>query len=465
MSRALWLRFVGISILFAVLLSILYVILIRETTGASNRGLQRGICLFLARIIESDDYGASLRRIDSYRSESQALPLQLWVLSESGVVLASNMQTEPPAAWRRLAPPQQVHDIVTYARVFPSLPEFAVVRLRAPQPTFLIVKNAWLESRRILVLQSTIFAATLIGAVFLGLSLVTLYLRVRSKEVKHVIAAMRSGELTARFTVGRLDALGQVMLDFNDMAGEIERLVSRLRTSESARRELLQELGHDLRTPLTSLRTSAETLFTHWNAMPTQDRSEFVNVIEGELDYMQRLIEDLFFIADMTEPQYTKDAEAIDLVAVVNAEALAVSAAAEPATRVTIGMDPPPPMPAGRFIRGDAHMIGRLFRNAIENAAHYATSSVRIGFAQSATELQVTVDDDGPGMSAAAIASFGQRRSQRVVPTGGSAFASLGLGAVIINSVIKAHGGSLRIESSQAGDAVRGTRLTFSFPV
>ncbi len=466
MSRTLWMRFVGVSILFAVLLSFLYVFLIRETTGGSSRGLQRGIYLFIARIVESDDYRTSLQRIDAYRSESKALPLQLWVLSASGVILARNTPAEPPVAWQRAARPPRVHDIVTYARFLPALPEFAVVRLQAPLPTYLIVQDAWVASRRILILQSVIFLATLVGAIFLGLSLVTLYLRVRSKEVKRVITAMKSGELSARFRLGRLDELGRIMLDFNDMANEIEHLVTRLRATERGRRELLQELGHDLRTPLTSLRTSAETLLAHSHHMPPQDQSEFVKVIKGELDYLQRLIENLFFIAEMAEPRYTRDNGKIDLFAAVNAEVLAVSALGDgPASRsVAITLEPCQLHVERRFILGDAHLIGRLFRNAIENAAHYATSSVLIEITRTAGALQVLVDDDGPGMSPEAMASFGRRRAQRILPIGGNTFASLGLGAVIIQSVLSSHGGQLKIQSSHAGDAVRGTRLTFLFP-
>ena len=63
---------------------------------------------------------------------------------------------------------------------------------------------------------------------------------------------------------------------------------------------------------------AAEALLAHGPQMPAQERSEFVGVIKGELDYMQRLIEDLFFIADLQEPRYTQKAQDIDLVAAVN---------------------------------------------------------------------------------------------------------------------------------------------------
>jgi signal transduction histidine kinase len=466
MNRALWVRFVGLSVVFALLLSVLYTFLIREVAGATNVSVQRGMCLFLARIVESGDYQASLGQIDSYRAESAALPLKAWVVSERGGVLARNTPAPPPQNWHTLSLPTQIHDIATYARGLPSLPKFVVVRLKASAPTYLILQDLFVQTRRVVFLQSVLFVATLGAAIFLGLTMLTLYLRGRSREAKHVIAAMRSGQLDARFTLGRLDALGQVMLDFNDMAEEIERLVNRLHATEETRRELLQDLGHDLRTPLTSLRASAETLLMHGPRMPAAEQAEFMAVIKAELDYLQRLIEQLFFIAEMTEPKYSPRAEDTHLVELVEGEIQAVAAArADGQTKNQVMFEAVNAFEGEQgVIRGDAHMLGRLFRNALENAANHASGSVRVEFAADDRHLRVVIDDDGPGMTREALENFGVRRAQRSMGPGAGSRASLGLGSVIIRSILSLHEGRLQIDSKLAGQSVRGTRLSFSFP-
>jgi signal transduction histidine kinase len=467
MRRPLWVRFLAVSTLFAMVLSLLYWSLIRVVAGATNENVQRGMCLFLAKIVESDDYATSLRLIDSYRSESVALPIKAWVLSDSGEILARNTVAALPASLTDLAMPARVHEISTYARGLPSLPKYVVIRLQAPRPTFLILEDLWGQTRRVVVVESVIFVATLGAAIFLALSLLTLYLRARSKEAKHVIAAMKAGQLSARFTLGRFDALGQVMLDFNDMADEIERLVKRLRTTEGARRELLQDLGHDLRTPLTSLRASAETLVAHRDDMSAQAQAEFVAVIRNELTYLQRLIEQLFFIAEMTEPNYGAAALTVDLARVIATEAQAVLASRQDGTesRLSVEFVNLLSQPSQQLVRGDTHLLSRLFRNAIENAATHAHSSVRIEVSAHPPYLVVTIDDDGPGMSRESIEAFGRRRVQRVLPSTENSMASLGLGSVIIRAVLTAHDGELKIMSRSVGDPVPGTRLICKLPL
>ena len=110
------------------------------------------------------------------------------------------------------------------------------------------------------------------------------------------------------------------MLDFNRMAQEIERLVGRLQETEKARRMIFQELSHDLRTPLTSLRTAIDTLAAHGEQMTPIQRKEIITVCQAEISYYMEILEALLFIAQMDEPRYKKDTEAVNLSELLNAE-------------------------------------------------------------------------------------------------------------------------------------------------
>jgi signal transduction histidine kinase len=464
-SARLWVRFLALSLIFALLMSFGAMVLIRETTGAGNRDVQRGVCVFFARMVETDGSPAeSLQKIKSYLAESAALPLNLWVIDEADVVVASTTRVAPPVLVHGLAHPEQPHGVTTYARYFPSLPEVVMVRLATPQPRFLVIQDAWRQSRRLLFWQSLIFIGSVVGAIVVGLTLATVYLRSRSHQARQVIAAMKSGELGARFPTATLDVIGHLMLDFNAMAEEIERLVTRLRAAEGVRRQLLQELGHDLRTPLTSLRTSTETLLTHHARMPATEQAEFVQVIKSELDYFQRLLEDLFLIAAMDEPTYSPNTRTVDLLSLLKSEISAV--AARETGKVVLGIESPLPQAADCVLHADPHLMARLIRNGLENAAYHARSAVRVAVAVSPGWVEVAIHDDGPGMTLDEVARFGQRRSQRTVAaTQGGAFASLGLGSVIMKAILALHRGELRIESALAGAAIEGTRLVFKMPV
>lgn len=115
-------------------------------------------------------------------------------------------------------------------------------------------------------------------------------------------------------------------------------------------------------------------------------------------------------------------------------------------------------------IIGDAYLISRLFHNVYENAARYARSSVRTHIIRKADRIEITVQDDGDGMSEEVLRSFGQRRDQRVLVAPGKAEISLGLGSVIIKTIVELHGGHFTIRNLQQVSAAKGTCLSFSFP-
>jgi signal transduction histidine kinase len=465
MTRALWWRFVVISTVFALLLSGIYLLVVRQTNGSSNLAVQRGIYLFVAHLVESAPYQQSVNSIEDYRSESPMLALKLWVLTAKGEVIASNSAQVPPLKWLSMAKPMQIHEVTFYARWFPSAPELILVRLRDPKPTYLLVGNELgLPMRRLLFLQSMLFIVTIGGASFLGLVLTTVYLRGRSRAAKDVIARMEAGDLSARFSIERFDSFGNLMLDFNRMAAEIERLVRRLQSAENTRRELLQELGHDLRTPLTSLRTAIETLEEHRDVMPPEQQGEFMRVIHSELDYCQRLLDDLFFIADLSEPRYRQGAQTVDLRALLTNELhVDETGVMAPVYRSDLRCSFDAQLENAQ-ITGDPHLILRAFRNAFDNACKHARAQVKVSLIARERCIDIVIADDGSGMTAAAMEKFGQRRAQRLPIAGSSTAVSLGLGSVIIKSIIDLHGGHIIVTSGQVDASIAGTELTLSFP-
>lgn len=464
MSRTLWLRFLGISTVFALLLSALYLIMIREIAGKPSNEVQHSIYLFLAHIAEQQPYAESLRRIQESGAESPAMALDMWIVSGGGKVLASTTTAAPPPRLERLPRPLRVHEIVTRGRFFSGGPAIAIVRLDAAEPAYLLVHNRGTPSRGTFLILAALFVATLLGAIFCGLLLVTFYLRGRSQQAKQVISRIEAGDLGARFASDRLDAIGGLMLDFNRMADEIQRLVARLETTERARRELLQELGHDLRTPLTSMRTAIETLAAHGNAMSAAEREEFMSVVSGELVYFSKLIDDLFFIAEIDEPRYRKNAERIDLAELLMSEVQAAQAGSRTGREMRFEFDHRMEGGESFAILGDAYLVSRLFRNALDNAVRHAHSSVRVSLHSNGAGIDIVIEDDGEGMSSEAIAAFGRRRSGRFFGKAGSNATSLGLGSVIIRTIVELHHGRLALASRASDPAVPGTRMTISFP-
>ena len=462
MQRHNWLQILAFSLLFTLLFGTTILLMYRWVTLPAREEGRRNLYLLVANMLESAPYPQAIERIEQYRAESPSLASHIWVISDRGHVLATNTSLPLPAGWRDIPPPQQPHALAvknTHLRLFPRM---TLVRLRDPQPTFALIQPSGNRPTKTMVYaQLAIFAAALLGMALGGLAITFFYLRKTSREARQVMARLFSGDLQARFAIHRVDKIGAMKLDFNTMADEIQKLLIRLRETDNARKTLLHELGHDLRTPLTSLRTVTETLSTCSEQMSVAEMREFVGVIRSELDYFVRLVDDLFLIADIAEPGYHGSNDIVDLKALIVTEVQKQRIARPRLTwhvNDTVATAP---------LCGDSHLLSRLLRNTLDNAGKYARSHIDITIQRDDRGIEFCVADDGPGISDEALASFGKRRTQRVrcEQPGDLLDVSLGLGSVIVKTVVELHRGRMRINRGTGEPPhSNGTCFRFWFP-
>lgn len=288
-----------------------------------------------------------------------------------------------------------------------------------------------------------------------GISLFILFksMRSRAQLADEILSAMRGGNLKARFPIKRLDEIGLLMEKFNLMADEIEHLVDRLKATELRRTRLLQELAHDLRTPVAALRSFVETLEFRASSLTTEHRGQLTAFSLKEINYLEHLVEDLLFLAQVTEPKYLTVMMEINLCEIAEEEVNRVAARFQGARRIEADVDLPP---TDVTMRGDRHLLQRLFRNVFENAFSFAQSKVRLHISSVAGKIIVEVSDDGPGLSEQALVAYGEKRATRVLENANGRI-SVGLGSVIIKAVVLAHQGLLQVRNNG------GAHVTFSF--
>ena len=208
---------------------------------------------------------------------------------------------------------------------------------------------------------------------------------------------------------------------FNLMRARLDRYV-RDRTA------MLAAVSHDLRTPITSLRLHAEFV----------EEAETKAKILAALDEMQRMTEDtLAFIREDTRREETRT---IDLHALLDSVAADLS---ELGRDVTVAE-------SGRILVAcRAVGLRRAMRNLLENAAAYGVrATARIE--RDDAEIRVVVEDEGPGIPEADLERvfepFVRLEASRSRDTGGS-----GLGLAIARSIVRAHGGDIRLENRTEG--------------
>jgi signal transduction histidine kinase len=301
-----------------------------------------------------------------------------------------------------------------------------------------------------------------------GVALKLIYRSIHEKALlaDSVIAELQAGNLKARFPVERSDEVGEAMLRFNRMAEEIERLVERLRSVEKSRITLLQDLTHDLRTPVASLKN---LLVTVEKKSATEDqplRLELLSLAQREVEYFERLVEDLLTLAQVSEPRYQAAQESVSVLDILDDEIETVAAAGPPG-EAPKDID----LIAGLraeycFVRGDLRLLRRLFRNALENAHSFARTRVTVEVeSDSSGELTVVIRDDGPGLSESALKGFGERRVSRVLDRAQGHRLSVGLGSVIMKTVVEIHRGRLSATNLTLADGkIGGAEIRISLP-
>lgn len=305
----------------------------------------------------------------------------------------------------------------------------------------------------------SIQALSLIGAVLLTVFIMISTLRGKARVVEQIIQELARGNLKARFPVSHMDEVGQMMFSFNKMADEIEHLIEHLRKVESVRRDLIRELAHDLRTPIASMKTLIETAASPSQQINDEKRRELLGLAQREVDYFAGLVEDLLFLGRVSEPRYKTNISRLNLSELIKVE-LESAVLVESDLRFRFESSP-----VDVHFEGDADLLRRLFRNVIQNAVSFAKSEVAVSIVENAKEVRIRIRDDGKGFSQVALATFGQKKFSRTITETEGGRISIGLGSVIMKSIVDSYRGRLKAENHVRSDgAVAGAAVEISLP-
>jgi signal transduction histidine kinase len=218
---------------------------------------------------------------------------------------------------------------------------------------------------------------------------------------------------------------------------------------EAARRAFLAAVGHDLRTPLTSMQAAIEAL----QDGVTEEPGRYLNSMLADLDLLSGLVEDLFLLAQIEAGKLQLRPEPVDLADMADE---AVEAMSPVARRRGVAID----------IKADHHItvmagqreIGRVIRNLLDNAIRHApdATQVLVEVSNDGPDATVRIVDEGPGFpeDLNVFESFATGDPARTRAHGGA-----GLGMAIAKGLVEAHGGSIGIEGGPGG------RVTFRLPV
>jgi signal transduction histidine kinase len=238
--------------------------------------------------------------------------------------------------------------------------------------------------------------------------------------------------------------------EIHRLATTMNQMLARLEDARDRQRQFAGDASHELRSPLASIRQTAEVAKAHPGALP---ESELADVVLEEGARMQRLVEQLLLLTRADEGVVGSAPRDVDL------DDLALDEARRARNGVTIDTSG---VHAAR-VRGDGPALAQVVRNLLDNAARHAASRVVIGVREDGRDVELVVEDDGPGIPEdereRVFERFVRLDEARARDVGGS-----GLGLAIVREIVRAHGGAVVVNSSSAGGARFVVRLPQAAP-
>lgn len=304
-----------------------------------------------------------------------------------------------------------------------------------------------LNDLRVRLLLSTLFALAL--SAFVGWWLSRRITR-PVQQLTTAAEAVAEGRFDRAVQVHSRDEIGRLGQTFNDMT-------TRLQAARQMQVDFVADVSHELRTPLTSIKGTIETLREGAvNDLDVRDR--FLETVETETDRLIRLVNDLLVLSRADSAALNLSRKPTDMGSLVQALA---DRSAEQAhahdLKIEVSIDPKAPL-----AWADADRIEQVLLNLMDNAIKYSRPQGTITLRVSTTEdnwVLVEVQDEGIGIPAADLPRIGQRfyraDKARSRPQGGH-----GLGLAIAQSLVRAHGGQLWLESEEGA----GTAANFTLP-
>ncbi len=310
----------------------------------------------------------------------------------------------------------------------------------------LAIVKVFLVAAAVMVILSMLLAGTIAGPV-----------RRLAEGAERVRRRIRTRVEIPDFT-RRRDEIGH-------LSGALREMTSALYTRIEAIESFAADVAHELRNPLTSLRSAVETLPM---AKTDANRKRLLDVIEHDVKRLDRLISDISDASRLDAELQRQEMAPVDLARLLEALVKAANEVRRDDVSVSLTFEGGP---AKSFqVPGHDSRLGQVVSNLLDNARSFSPpgGTVRITARKLKNEVEIVVDDDGPGIQPDALEKIFERfYTDRPHQGFGQ---NSGLGLSITKQIVEAHGGRVSVENRTAAGApgepprVVGARFVVRLP-
>lgn len=306
-------------------------------------------------------------------------------------------------------------------------------------------KNAALGDR---ILATGVFASVLIIYTLILSAITFIYSRITALGITRPLRKLcegtrllREGDYSARVDLRLKNEFAELQDTFNDMAARIEHEMALRKKSENDRRQLILDISHDLKNPLSSVSGYAELCLKKPD-LPEEERRNYLQVIHKNSQRANILLNELLELSKLDSPEFTLKQAETDLCEYLRQICCELLPLLEKAG-FQYEFDIPE---KSLYAMIDTERLGRVFQNLSDNAVRYNKKGTKVSVSLSEHDGKAIIlfSDNGCGipkeLSEDIFKPFVRVDSSRNSDSGGS-----GLGLAISKKIAQAHGGDLTL--------------------
>lgn len=318
------------------------------------------------------------------------------------------------------------------------------------------IGNSYVGKVSLFVAIAIVLAAAIVG--FLVFGLLTRRLKKLSEEMRRVTDT--GFDLAPQIETSSADGdeIDQLAHSFVTMSARIKDQLEQLKENDNLRRELVSNISHDLRTPLSAMQGYLETLIIKGENLPKEERDRYLRIARRHTVRLGTLIGDLFELSKLDSASVTPHLESFSVPELVQDIAQEFQLEAEKKKiSLSLNLDN-----NSAFTIGDIGLIQRVLENLVRNAIRFtpAGGEVTLSISERPQSVAVAVSDTGPGIPDKEIPRIFDRfyRSEQGEEARSD---SSGLGLAIVKRILDLHESRITVISKENA----GTKFEFELPL
>jgi signal transduction histidine kinase len=289
------------------------------------------------------------------------------------------------------------------------------------------------------------FLITLGFSFLIGLVLTALLTK-NLREIVKTVNKFKEGDLMARIPALETNSeLFVLATTFNQMAERIIQNIEELKKVDSLRRELIANVSHDLRSPLSVIHGYVETLIIKGEKISTEEKNQFLGIINDSTEKLTKLVADLFELSKLESGQMQLKPESFKIQELLYDAYLKYELMAK-GKNIQLISEISPYLP---MVEADLYLMDRVIQNLIDNAVKYTPNNGVITllafFCNQKKMVCVSIKNSGQGIAEKDLDALFNRYF--MVNKDTNRIGGAGLGLAIVKKILEIHDSSISVFS------------------